>query len=1644
MKKIILLLMLSGAFALLKSQEISYIIPDIGSPGMNTYMEIIGPHDQTGNFGEDAMYINGEDVDGNSTDEVEFVIVNSDDEDKIVFGPAIVSWDGRMISTQVFVNPYLNPNTSDWENLNDEFKVEFYVSVNGSTPAENQTFYILQPTPLGDISGSTETVFGEGSLGKRSPAGAMLVDSLILADDTKYTVSVNDPDPSKDGNQAYLPFVLLSKGAVRGGNNTEISLSADDYGNDRDAAPGGGGGGGRFCDEVSGNNGSDGGNGFTGGGEGGWNRYLEGGNIGGWKDPGIGTGSTDGISLNGVAGGVTPVGSAAESSGGGTGHPFGTSGEGATFNTDEGRIGGYGAGSGRQRDWAGGGAGYGTDGDDIGLDNHGKAHGNTMTVPLAGGSGGASGNPEAALVPSTYCSGSGGGGGGAIQIYAPKIENLALTAIGGLGGGGYDGSNGGSGSGGFVGVYSKTPLNNVNLDVSGNLRGGFAGKNGKSGEGRVRYDLFNPADINLEESFNSQFEGFTSDTSFYVKRNHTIQGTKDPNETISYYLKSLNTDWQKLATNSASANQWNQSLDLQDEDMYFFFAVQHSQTPNNGTYDDEPDYVLSQAAANVLLIEKDPDINGVTTVYDTIKNCEGLSIDVPFYVWNEGEGPLELNMQSALFHYSNQRGFSLRSPTSNQTLGGTPIGNTDYDSLEIVARVRYFPGTYDQPVSGTIRDTLVIPNNDPDEDPWRVAFEIFIEEYNVSSHLIAEDPMFQNPIDSLYLGKVCRGGSASIDFIVYNRSPFTVDFNEAKMVRDTVGFEAILNFSMPLDSDDGSGATVYYDDISTNEDFIWDMIYLSPIDCPGKVIDSVYVWIDIVDTDIHATAPTTFEDTRVGNTSSESVVFENTGTADLLLESLADITVNPPFYVTGATPNPPVVIKPGEQITVDVDFSPTDTIPNPKIQFLNIEFAASDSTCPDDVSHEMQGLAIQSELEINKMVLDFGTIRHCETVFDTVMISNSGNIGIEIPEKPLIIGADEENFVIASSEKEYPLLIDEGGVKYFIQYVPQNFGTHNAELIIKTDDDENLEIRIRLTGTMEPFNVTATQSPFDFGDVYVGFDTPFTISLENNGFFEEFFVELLNPSGPDYVTVNTSENTLLPSGGNLNINGTLNLQQAGNFTETLIAAFEYPVDDGGICYDTVYINIRANGLTASLEITDAIDFGTVTPCYTAALDIIEFAHGPSSKAPYIVLNEELINNDSGLFSISSSGLNLPDTLDTEANEFGAQIYFDPAGAADGVYTCNYRAEYYINGQFKDTLISIKAEVVSAKFDLADNPLDMGSVILGTPPAQDNFTLTNTGVWDIRVVAVSPIANTGIFTINPAIVGTALAPGESRVFDVTFAPAENIEYTEQLTIEFEYFDAGNTDICVTIGTMNIRGEGGVTKEVELSIPDLYTTPDLDDFRIPVYAKLINNGDPDPLEGFNIDTIEISYNRTLFYPREVTRGEILATFVDNDTRVIQISVPDISITDSTVITEIIGYTMLGNSDYTPLDIIYASHSQPNLVSDLRYLDGSGSLTIEICREGGDRLLQVLSPEQPLVANPNPAGDNITISMNLIEKGQHRLELIDINGKSMPIDSWMQINAGYFEMDYNTSELSSGMYYLILKAPNRSYSLPVFIVK
>ena len=609
---------------------------------MNTYIEIIGPYNVNSNFGIDGIYLN------NSSDAVQVMCANPSDSQFVRFGPCVVSWNGKMISTQAFVLPNVNATSSDWL---QGIKIPVQVKVNGILSNVN-TFYIVKPQSLG-VNGvlNSPGVIGSGvqggtNWGLRSRRGAMIVDSLILSGGGTYAVSTQDCDSSTPGNQGFLPFVIISRGEIRATVGSVLNLNADS----ENAGPGGGGGGGAYSEDTLAQS-TGGGSGYTGGEGGTWS----GGNGTGPVDTNVRFG---GLGLSGVSGAFEKPGALAwystsqydsgagsQGAGGGTGMPFGTSGQGGyTVVSDlNNSVGGYGGGSGAAEgpfggEWSGfggGGGGNATAGTSQ-TSGEGKSVGNSELVPLSGGSGGAGGNPYSGLA------GFGGGGGGAVALEGMlPVNNLSLQANGADGGNsaiqlpGFFSGSGGAGSGGGVILMSKISLSGCTLSVDGGLGGistpvnnaaQFYQYGGNGGAGRVRIDGPSATSINFLPNTATSYQGPSTDTAFSVPRTFTLSGTGNGGS-IRLYLRPLSSKWFLDTTIVGYAgNSWSSKIKLPGTDtMYFLAATQQVPSPASDTFTAEPSWVMSQAAANILSV---PACEITSVVLDSISQTAGHHVNI--------------------------------------------------------------------------------------------------------------------------------------------------------------------------------------------------------------------------------------------------------------------------------------------------------------------------------------------------------------------------------------------------------------------------------------------------------------------------------------------------------------------------------------------------------------------------------------------------------------------------------------------------------------------------------------------------------------------------------------------------------------------------------------------------------------------------------------------------------------------------------------------------------------------------------------------------------------------------------------------------------------------------------------------------------
>ncbi len=599
---IVILVVLAPIRILAQSPQISYIIPDIGTPGMNTYFEIIGPNNQVGNFGTDSIYLN------NPNDAIQVVCANDSDTEYVRFGPCVVSWNGQMISTQAFVLPNVNATSTDWQ---QGIKIPVCAIVNGDS-SNADTFYIVQPQNIG-VNG---TLFSVGALGSgmqagtnwglRSRRGAMIVDSLILNGNGSYTVSTQDCDSGTSGNQGYLPMVLISKGVITISSNAILSLSADGA----DGGPGGGGGG--AGDTVAPGSG-----------------YCAGGNNCGFHDEAMSGTGLAGAGLN-----LLPSGggnNCDQGGGGGSGHPFGLSGA-MGLSGSPSQAGGYGGGSAggetgngdnHVNEFGGGGGGYssfGQNGQGTGIylgNNSGFPVGNRMIVPLAGGSAGGAGNQDAG-----GHGGSGGGGGGGLSLQSfTRCDIDLIRSDGSSGANGVvgdpnglfptSGAGGGGGTGGGLLVGGKLSLNSSSgFDMSGGSGGlaaadglgtGESSDGGNGGAGRIRIDGPLVSTPIMTPDSASSYTGLSTDTQSFISKSFKLTGTGNGSE-IRIYLKPLSENWTLCDSIIGYGSSWSAQINLPpgSDSIFLLAAAQQVLSPVSDTYTTEPSWVLSQAAANIL------------------------------------------------------------------------------------------------------------------------------------------------------------------------------------------------------------------------------------------------------------------------------------------------------------------------------------------------------------------------------------------------------------------------------------------------------------------------------------------------------------------------------------------------------------------------------------------------------------------------------------------------------------------------------------------------------------------------------------------------------------------------------------------------------------------------------------------------------------------------------------------------------------------------------------------------------------------------------------------------------------------------------------------------------------------------------------
>lgn len=1592
--KLILLIIFS--FPSFSQPIITYSIPDIATPEMAVYFEIIGPNSINGNFGNDIFSLN------NPGDPVRILPYNLNDTNKIVFGPLVVSWNGRMISSSIFIKPGVEPNSWDWSQLNPEFRIPFRVFVDGKGYSNVDTIYIVKPYPATDWSNHTENVIGQSMLGKRSRRGAMIFESLVLGD-KEYLVSVNDCDPISEGNQGYLPFTLLVKKELKGGTNTSINISGG-FPSRQDAGPGGGGGGGRFCDGSS--IGDDGGNGFVPGGPGGRNSsgipFVD--NV--FKNYGQSSGRSN-SSLNGVP---PPPRGQYEAAGGGTGHPFGLSGEPCFDGNNCEGAGGYGAGAANKQLNDGGSAGYYSDG--IGpFKSAGKAYGNTKIVPVAGGSGGASGNPQGLGT----CSGNGGGGGGAISVFAKKISNLSFISNGADGGN--QPADGGGGSGGAILTFSKLPLEDFKLSVNG----GKAGSNNYyASPGRIRIDALGEINGELTTPINP-WRGFATDTSSIVFRKFKLSGRKDFQKYLNLYVKPLNGNWTHLLDILTNPSYWSEEIRLPGNDsIYFLVAAQKIDNPLTSQYLMEPNTVLSQAAMNILKIQKRPSLTCDSLIEERHFNCEAYPKTFKTILSNEGDADLDVAFQNAKFSQNNQ-GFTLVTPRGFKKIQAG-------ESIEI--QVNFTPPNNKTYV---FIDTLVFSHNDNFvTNPFKIIFKIFLDTVLITiQEKGKEKPITANykGLDTIDLGKVCYVNNLEKSFLIQNYSTNSINLSNFRFTNNFFKLGSYQSF-IPHEKPNNEQPIQLSLNI-TKYGRISDTMFVSIAECPDYE-RKFFVTAFIDSVALKFTGNSNFGNVNLGISKTSVIKIHNNGSVSALVNDLDNIflSMGKEFKIISIKPDLPFTLKPySDTLFVEIEFTPSE-----ENSYQDQLVLATQLDCPREDRLVLFGRGVVSKVYVSTLMLDFGFGSKCDDKEMSFYIKNLNGASTDliILDRAKLLGPDKANFVIAL-EPNPPVALKPGdSVKYYVRYtaIEGGPGVKSAYIEIPTNDSKFPIIRIDLSAEREDLVIDIVPNDtIDVGDIYAGFDNFTKLFLANAGRLDHYIFD---------TRINTPNVTVFPLGGWLNKNKNNQLEFDFKIVETNGGKQEYRVMFivSNPCRDTLYAVIRANSILSVAAIPDKINYGVLSPCETKT---ISFVIENTSSAPFIIRSISAISGKDALaYKLTSKLPTVPDTVWMGTNR-NFIVEVDPVNFPDGILDAYIDVQIYINGKVETRRIQLVAERKSGIL-VTPKYLDFGNVVVNTSKSLQ-LKIENIGTWEIKNISVStPISFPTIYTVTP-ISNFDLATGNSRTIDITFQPNNLVSYPDSILIKYSVLNCPIDSVWVSL-----NGRGIPAKNFTIWLPQIITEPTNENLQIPIYAKLEKSGEI--LTGFNLDTLIIEYERSLFHLEKIINTNSIAIYdskLDGNKRILTISLRNMKISDlDTVVAILSGKAMLGTQESTVIDITKVEYQQKMLVSKIDAIDGK--LIIKYCSDGGDRFLEYSVNPFALSVSPNPTNGEIELSIDIIENGQYSIYILDNLGRKTLLEeiSLEPKLATRLNRKFNLIDLPNGAYRLIIQAPNQISSTNLLIVR
>jgi len=195
---------------------------------------------------------------------------------------------------------------------------------------------------------------------------------------------------------------------------------------------------------------------------------------------------------------------------------------------------------------------------------------------------------------------------------------------------------------------------------------------------------------------------------------------------------------------------------------------------------------------------------------------------------------------------------------------------------------------------------------------------------------------------------------------------------------------------------------------------------------------------------------------KINESVSQTVSVANTGTANLIIQSIGFAEGSSAEFACASMPQLPTTIEPGASIPVEVVFTPAATGAALAVKMISGDYV--------EVAQIMlTGTGIKPVIAVEPAVLDFGQLDLGQSAVGTLTVANTGDADLVVQSMEFA-GAGSAEFAFVAAPV-LPVVIAAGtSVELDIAYTPTVEGDAGAVLTIVSDDVDNPAVDVELKG----------------------------------------------------------------------------------------------------------------------------------------------------------------------------------------------------------------------------------------------------------------------------------------------------------------------------------------------------------------------------------------------------------------------------------------------------------------------------------------------------------------------------------------------------------------------------------------------------